>query len=230
MLKTYFRFRGESMLRASFSNLCYLSGTSKGKRRKKIVPCLLNHAKKPWAKLVTWELQAESLKRLVYFRIYETDEKKKLYFLFLRVISEVIFKSTVSEPIQMERSIRGVKDITEGWMKNRISVLLPEDGTEQLADHQITCKCNNLVLLFYKNSTPINVVSGYPLQHQRFPSHFPYFKKATQQSCSLATWSQSIADRHNENLQSDSIPCGLQVVEFMEQKSNKISSLSIAIS
>jgi len=34
------------------------------------VPCLLNHPKKPWAKLVTWELQAKSLKMLVYSWIY----------------------------------------------------------------------------------------------------------------------------------------------------------------
>lgn len=58
----------------------------------------------------------ESFKRLVYFRIYQAGEKKKkLSFLFLRVVSEVIPKSTISEPIYTEKSIStGVKSITEG--------------------------------------------------------------------------------------------------------------------
>lgn len=57
----------------------------------------------------------ESFKTLVYFRIYQAGEKKKLSFLFLRVVSEVIPKSTISEPIYTEKSIStGVKSITEG--------------------------------------------------------------------------------------------------------------------
>lgn len=63
----------------------------------------------------------------------------------------------------------------------------------------------------------------------RDPLTLSIFQKATQQAYFLATWSQSIADRHNENLSSDSIPCGLLVVEFAEQKSNKMSSQNIAI-
>lgn len=54
----------------------------RGRRRKRIAPCLLNHAEKPWAKLVTWESQAKSLKGLVYFWIYQTGEKKKSSLIF----------------------------------------------------------------------------------------------------------------------------------------------------
>lgn len=81
-------------------------------------------------------------------------KKKKLSFLFLRVVSEVIPKSTISEPIYTEKSIStGVKNITEGWMKKRVSGLL--EAIWHLADHQIICKCNNLKLIFYKNTPPL---------------------------------------------------------------------------
>lgn len=60
--------------------------------------------------------QAQShLKGWFILEFIKLVKKKKLSFLFLRVVSEVIPKSTISEPIYTEKSIStGVKSITEG--------------------------------------------------------------------------------------------------------------------
>lgn len=55
------------------------------------------------------------LKILIYFRIYQLVNKIVLPLSqSCRVVSEGIFKSAMSEPVQMEKSITGVEDITEG--------------------------------------------------------------------------------------------------------------------
>lgn len=68
MLKIYFEL-GLLQVLTIYVNceLLIREGGKDKKKKKKIVPYLLNHAKMPWAKFVTWESQTKSLKKPGYF-------------------------------------------------------------------------------------------------------------------------------------------------------------------
>lgn len=90
MLKTYFRFRGESTLRAGFSDFCYLSGTSKGKKKKKDCalspkPCWEALSQISHMRMLLMEQAQSHLKGWFILEFIKLVEKKKLSFLFLRV-------------------------------------------------------------------------------------------------------------------------------------------------